>query len=115
MKENQAESVRLLPWAGEGGKPCYLVGDGTGALSRVADRVESVQLGMSVGLLDHAADLLSDERVTAEQLRFLAGRLTEALTDVHRIAVSRGRASRERPHDDGRRSCRCRAALTEEG
>ncbi|MFJ2261935.1 hypothetical protein ACIOKD_26980 [Streptomyces sp. NPDC087844] len=90
MTEYRAGTVRLLPWAGEGGKHCYLVGDGTGHLSRVADRVESVQLGMSAGLLDHAADLLSDRRATADQLHFLAARLTEALTDVHRIAVSRG-------------------------
>ncbi|WP_164992213.1 hypothetical protein [Streptomyces sp. L2] len=39
---------RLLPWAGEGGKPCYLIGDGAGYLSRVADGVESVQLAMTL-------------------------------------------------------------------
>ncbi|MFF2131886.1 hypothetical protein ACFVW1_42380 [Streptomyces olivochromogenes] len=84
------ETARLLPWSGEGGKPCYLVGDGTGYLSRVADTVESVQLGMSVALLDHAADMLDDHKVTAAQLRFLAARMAEALRDVHRIAESRG-------------------------
>ncbi|WP_435864055.1 hypothetical protein [Streptomyces mirabilis] len=84
------ESVRLLPWSGEGGKPCYLVGDGTGYLSRVADAIEGVQLGMSAALLDHAADMLDDHKVTAAQLRFLAARMAEALRDVHRIAESRG-------------------------
>ncbi|MFF1742938.1 hypothetical protein [Streptomyces mirabilis] len=74
----------------EGGKPCYLVGDGTGYLSRVADTVESVQLAMSAALLDHAADMLDDHKVTATQLRFLAARMAEALRDVHRIAESRG-------------------------
>ncbi|MGW0571596.1 hypothetical protein [Streptomyces tauricus] len=82
--------MRLLPWAGEEGKPCYLVGDGTGRLSRTADRVESVQLGMAAEILTHAADLLADRRATADQLRYLAARLAEALTDVHRIAESRG-------------------------
>ncbi|MFE7029512.1 hypothetical protein ACFU9Y_04315 [Streptomyces sp. NPDC057621] len=82
--------ARLLPWAGDGGRPCYLIGDGTSHLSRAADRIESVQLGMSAELLDHAADLLRDRRATAHQLRYLAARLAEALTDVHRIAESRG-------------------------
>ncbi|MFD4648700.1 MULTISPECIES: hypothetical protein [unclassified Streptomyces] len=87
---------RLLPWSNPGGKPCYLVSDGSGKshLSRLADNIESVQLDMAVELLDHAADLLGDGegdgRTTAHQLRFLAARLAEALHDVHRIARSRG-------------------------
>ncbi|MFF7328655.1 hypothetical protein [Streptomyces sp. NPDC008150] len=83
-------ALRLLPWAGEDGKPCYLVTDGHGPLSRVADNVESVQLGMAAQLLDHAADLLGDEAASAVQLRYLAARLAEALRDVHRVAESRG-------------------------
>jgi hypothetical protein len=82
--------TRLLPWAGPEGRPCYLVTDGTGYLSRVADTVESVQLGMAGDLLDHAADMLADPRSTPAQLRFLVARMCEALTDVHRIATSRG-------------------------
>ncbi|MFE6803956.1 hypothetical protein ACFVEN_19980 [Streptomyces sp. NPDC057681] len=87
---------RLLPWSNLDGKPCYLVGDGSGKshLARVADNVESVQLDMAEELLDHAADLLDEGegggRTTAPQLRFLACRLVEALHDVHRIARSRG-------------------------
>jgi hypothetical protein len=86
----QTETVRLLPWSGQGDKPCYLVGDGTGYLSRVADNIECVQLGMSVQLLDHAADMLADNKATTAQLRFLVARMAEALRDVHRIAESRG-------------------------
>jgi hypothetical protein len=91
--------MRLLPWTGPEGKPCYLVGDGTGYLSRVADTVESVQLGMAGELLDHAADMLADRRATPVQLRFLAARMVEALRDVHRIAESRG-ARLPAPADD---------------
>ncbi|MDG9716728.1 hypothetical protein [Streptomyces sp. DH24] len=83
-------AARLLPWTGAGGKPCYLVGDGTGRLSRVADSIESVQLGMAEDLLDHAADMLADDGATVVQVRFLAARLAEALRDVHRVAESRG-------------------------
>lgn len=87
-----AERPRLLPWAGTDGRSCYLVTDRSGAshLSRVADSVECVQLDMAGELLEHAADLLGDERTTAPQLRFLAGRLVESLGDVHRVALSRG-------------------------
>ncbi|MER5749792.1 hypothetical protein [Streptomyces sp. NPDC002088] len=88
---NRVISVtRLLPWAGSEGKPCYLVTDGTGYLSRVADAIESVQLGMAGELLGHAADMLADRRATPAQLRFLLGRMSEALADVRRIAESRG-------------------------
>jgi hypothetical protein len=87
---DQEEVLRLLPWAGAEGKPCYLSGDGTGRLSRLADTVESVQLGMAHQLLGHAADLLADRGATSAQLRFLAARMTEALRDALRIAESRG-------------------------
>ena len=88
--ENGMISARLLPWAGPEGKRCYLVTDGTGRLSRMADTVERVQLEMADDLLHHAADLLADRRATPAQLRFLLSRMHEALTDVHRIAESRG-------------------------
>ncbi len=83
---------RLLPWSNLDGKPCYLVTDDTGTsrLSRLADDVEAVQLGMADDLLAHAVDLLDDDKATAPQLRYLAACLAEALHDVHRIARSRG-------------------------
>jgi hypothetical protein len=88
VKDDVSEA-RLLPWASSDGKPCYLLTDGTGYLSRVADTVESVQLGMAGDLLGHTADILADHRATPAQLRFLVARMSEALTDVHRIAESR--------------------------
>ncbi|MFC9943145.1 hypothetical protein [Streptomyces pratensis] len=84
------DAARLLPWAGPEGKPCYLLGDGAGYVSRIADDIESVQLGMAVELLDHAADMLDDRQVTAPQLRYVVARMAESLRDVHRIAESRG-------------------------
>ncbi|MFE9019023.1 hypothetical protein ACFYNL_10680 [Streptomyces sp. NPDC007808] len=82
--------VRLLPWTGEGGKPCYLDTDGTGRLSRLADTAERVQLAMADDLLGHVDDVLADRRVTPDQLRFLLARMREALADVRRVAESRG-------------------------
>jgi hypothetical protein len=82
--------TRLLPWAGEDGRPCYLVTDGDGPLSRAADAVEAVQLSMAVELLRHADDLLGHERASAVQLRYLLARMSESLRDVHRVAESRG-------------------------
>ncbi|MGV4981943.1 hypothetical protein ACVB8X_17600 [Streptomyces sp. NRAIS4] len=81
---------RLLPWTGPEGKPCYLIGDGTGYVSRLADQIESMHLGMADGLLDHAAELLAEQRLTGEELRYLALRLSESLRDVTRVAESRG-------------------------
>lgn len=82
--------ARLLPWTGEEGKPCYLVGDGDGYLSRLADGIESVQLGMAGDLLGHADELLAERRASGGELRYLALRLTESLRDIKRVAESRG-------------------------
>ncbi|MEF9904037.1 hypothetical protein [Streptomyces sp. P9-A2] len=87
-----ASRPRLLPWSNLDGNPCYLVTDDTGTsrLSRLADDVEAIQLGMADDLLGHAVDLLGDDKATTPQLRYLAACLAEALHDVHRIARSRG-------------------------
>ncbi|CAL9507292.1 hypothetical protein SUDANB1_03556 [Streptomyces sp. enrichment culture] len=90
MTDNAITPARLLPWASLEGKPCYLLTDGSGRLSRAADAIEKVQLGMADALLDHAADMIEDQRVTTGQLRFVLARMSEALTDVRRIAESRG-------------------------
>ncbi|WP_406418041.1 hypothetical protein OH809_33180 [Streptomyces sp. NBC_00873] len=84
---NQA---RLLPWAGPEGKPCYLAGDGTGYLSRLADNMESAQLGLAGELVQEAQRVLDGRQWSPGELHLLAVQLTEALTNVHRIAVSRG-------------------------
>nr|WP_079665045.1 hypothetical protein [Streptomyces sp. 3214.6] len=97
---SQDGGLRLLPWVGPEGKPCYLVGDGIGRLSRFADTVEFVQLGMACELLDHAADMLADRKATSAQLHFLVARMAEALRDVHRIAESRGARLASPEYDD---------------
>ncbi|MFC8128119.1 hypothetical protein [Streptomyces sp. NPDC057302] len=84
----QFRPARLLPWAGPEGKPCYLIIDDTGPVSRVADAMESVQLGMGGELLTYARETLAD--TPEHELRFLAQRLTEALHDALRVAESRG-------------------------
>ena len=89
MRTSSGEA-RLLPWTTMSGKPCYLVGDGVGRVSRMADRVESAQLSMAGELLGHAADLLADHRATGVQVHYLACRLAESLRDVRRVAESRG-------------------------
>jgi len=87
---SDASVARLLPWTGTGGKPCYVVGDGTGYVSRKADEVEEIQLDMAYELLGHADGLLTEPGVTAPEIHFLARRLTESLEQVQRIAESRG-------------------------
>ncbi|CAL9530722.1 hypothetical protein SUDANB145_04016 [Streptomyces sp. enrichment culture] len=84
--------TRLLPWTGAEGKPCFLLtdeGEG-GCLTRLADNIESVQLGMGNELLGHARALIDDPETGPVELRYLSARLAESLTDVLRVAESRG-------------------------
>ncbi|GCB49189.1 hypothetical protein [Streptomyces sp. NL15-2K] len=87
---HEQSTARLLPWTGQEGKRCYVVGDGTGYVSRLADETERVQLGMASDLLGHAAELLAQADTTRGELHYLASRLSESLLDVKRVAESRG-------------------------
>lgn len=83
--------LRLLPWSGPEGKPCYLnTDDKAGYMSRLADNIEAVQLGMAAELLEQASETLGNEDSTSEDVRLVADRLTGALRDVLRVATSRG-------------------------
>ncbi|MGJ3559573.1 hypothetical protein ACR6C2_16365 [Streptomyces sp. INA 01156] len=86
-----SHELRLLPWTGPDGKPCFLsTDDSDGYLSRLADNLESVQLGMATTLLDQALDTLADADTEPDDLRLLAKDLTGALRDTLRVATSRG-------------------------
>ncbi|MFD8426545.1 MULTISPECIES: hypothetical protein [Streptomyces] len=83
--------LRLLPWSGTDGKPCYLSTDDNGGyLSRLADNIEAVQLGVAAELVDQASEVLSDGDAGPEDLRPMLTELTGALRDVLRVATSRG-------------------------
>ncbi|MEV5310821.1 hypothetical protein [Streptomyces sp. NPDC052610] len=83
--------LRLLPWSGPEGKPCYLsTDDSDGHMSRLADSIESIQLGLATQLLDHAHKTLVDTDADPEELRVLAKDLTGALQETLRVATSRG-------------------------
>lgn len=81
-------TMRLLPWTGEGGKPCFLDTNGPDSyISRLADNLEAVQLGMANQLLDHMEDVELDcEAVPLPTAKLLCS----ALRDVLRVASSRG-------------------------
>ncbi|GAA1151011.1 hypothetical protein GCM10009654_02950 [Streptomyces hebeiensis] len=84
--------LRLLSWAGPEGRPCYLSADEqNGYMSRLADHIEAMQLGMASELLEHALQALDDEAAADEgDLSLLAAQLAGALRDVLRVATSRG-------------------------
>ncbi|MGW9034655.1 hypothetical protein ACWGQ4_06905 [Streptomyces sp. NPDC055721] len=83
--------LRLLPWSGPDGKPCFLSTDGIGGtLTRLADNTEAAQLDFGAELLEHLMDVLTDEEVETEELRLLTRDLAAALRDTLRVAVSRG-------------------------
>ncbi|MGG2463163.1 hypothetical protein ACO0M4_25690 [Streptomyces sp. RGM 3693] len=81
---------RLLPWSSPDGKPSYVLGDGTGFLSRMADDVEEAQLFLADGLVEDARRLLDTRSWTTGELHLLTVELTESLVEVRRIATSRG-------------------------
>lgn len=84
------DTARLLPWMSPDGKPCFLVGDGTGYVSRIADEIEAEQLSYAAALIDEARGVLDGRGWTSGELQLLAVDLTDALAAVHRIAQSRG-------------------------
>ncbi|MFD5373892.1 hypothetical protein ACFWJE_05600 [Streptomyces griseoincarnatus] len=92
--------LRLLPWTGPDGKPCFLSTDDNGGhMSRLADNMELVQLGMATNLLDQAVDMLAAADTAPDDMRLLAKNLTGALRDTLRVATSRGHRLDNRPTD----------------
>lgn len=82
--------MRLLPWAGTDGKPCYLSTDNPDSLlSRLADDVEAAQLASAEQVLAGARAVLGDPKAGERAVRFPLTRAVESLGDVLRIAVSR--------------------------
>ncbi|MEC4015628.1 hypothetical protein [Streptomyces sp. H27-D2] len=83
--------LRLLPWTGPDGKPCYLsTDDSNGHLSRLADNTEAIQLGMAAELLGHADQVLASKEAELNELRLLTVAMSGALRDALRVATSRG-------------------------
>lgn len=96
---------RLLPWPRDG-KSCYLSTDGgpDSVLSRLADEMEAVQLGMGVNVLESADRVLSDPKSPHSEVRYTALHLSECLRDALRVAESRGDRipeSDDEDHEDG--------------
>ncbi|MER6712187.1 hypothetical protein [Streptomyces sp. NPDC000877] len=89
--------MRLLPWTGADGKPCYLSTDNPHSLlSRLADDVEAAQLASAEQVLAGSKAVLDDPRAGERAVRFALVRAVESLGDTLRIAVSRGERIRER-------------------
>ncbi|MFE7076829.1 hypothetical protein ACFU96_42730 [Streptomyces sp. NPDC057620] len=87
----EQSDLRLLPWVGPEGKPCYLsTNEGDGFMSRLADRIEADQLDTASELLKHALQVLDHRTGDFDELPLLAAQLTAALRDVLRVATSRG-------------------------
>ncbi|MFE5189416.1 hypothetical protein [Streptomyces sp. NPDC056628] len=83
--------LRLLPWSGPEGKPCYLSTDDKGGyMSRLADNIEADQLNTAAVLLERTSNTLDDQDADPEELRRLTAELTGTLRDVLRVATSRG-------------------------
>ncbi|MGW0884499.1 ATP-binding protein [Streptomyces sp. NPDC002671] len=86
----EADRVRLLPWTGAHGQPSLLLTDGDGTASKLADRIENVQLGLADRLLGRTRQALSECSPDAGDIAGLAAQLVDALADTLLIAKSRG-------------------------
>lgn len=84
------DAARLLPWLSADGKPCFVVGDGTGFVSRLADEVEEAQLETAGQLIEEASHVLDARTWTPGEIHLLAVELTASLANVRRVATSRG-------------------------
>jgi hypothetical protein len=94
-------NLRLLPWPSPDGKPAFLAPDSEGGfLSRLADSIEAAQISNAEQVLEHSRRLLSDPKANAGELRYVATRLAECLSDVLRISESRG-GRISAPDEDG--------------
>ncbi|MFD7062667.1 ATP-binding protein [Streptomyces sp. NPDC059906] len=69
--------------------------DGTGPVSRLADRMEAVQLGLGERLLGRARETLGEQRMSTRELGLLTHQLADALADALRIADYRGARLRQ--------------------
>jgi hypothetical protein len=86
------EGMRLLPWDGPQGKPCYLSTDRPDSLmSRIADDIEAAQMRRGTEVVQEAQAVLDDPAAGALSLRLELQRTTESLTDVLRVAHARGK------------------------
>ncbi|MFK0291317.1 hypothetical protein ACIQU6_12685 [Streptomyces sp. NPDC090442] len=100
MTDRADDTPRLLPWTTPDGNPCYLLpGDGTGYVSRLADRMEAEQLGAAAALIEEAEQILTERRWTPGELQLLTVDLKNSLTATYRVATSRG-ARLPAPDDD---------------
>lgn len=59
-------------------------------MSRLADGIETVQLGTASELLEEASEALANQDTSLDEMRCLVTELIGALRDVFRIATSRG-------------------------
>ncbi len=77
---------------GADGKPCYLDADASGSsfLSRLADNVEAVQLGLGRDLLTNVRKYTAEQAPPESDLRVMVAHLCMALADALRVAESRG-------------------------
>ncbi|MFJ4007554.1 hypothetical protein ACIPWL_29455 [Streptomyces sp. NPDC090023] len=91
-KGGNAGSLRLLPWTNEG-KACWLSPASEGSvISAMADVMEAEQVRDGREVLAHARRLMEGDpnELDLHVLKFIAVRLTECLSDVLRVAESRG-------------------------
>lgn len=93
--------LRLLPWDTPDHKTSLLsTSDGQGVVSRYADDVEDALMAIGADALAEAEELLADREACPRRLQIALQRTAKALSEVLRVAESRGvRLSPPGPED----------------
>lgn len=86
-------TLRELP-AGEG-RSCYLISDGDGALSRLADHVEEALLQEARHVAGMARNAIQASHHDVRELIVLVSRLHDAVINAAHIAEARGHSDAE--------------------
>ncbi|MBO8195994.1 hypothetical protein ITI46_30755 [Streptomyces oryzae] len=87
--QHDPNSMRLLPWVSDMGKPCYLVGEPDGVVATFADGVEERQLAAAQAALAEGHAALAEPAAGALALRLALKGVVASLEQVRRIAESR--------------------------
>ena len=69
-------------------------------MTRLADNLESVHLGMASDLLKYVEKALSDQKLSEAELRSVVGALCQSVRDLVRVAQCRGERLAMPPEDD---------------
>ncbi|WP_405804809.1 hypothetical protein [Streptomyces sp. NBC_01187] len=96
-----APELRLLPWVTDAGNPCYLSGEADSVLAVYADELEDAQLADGARALRRIVELLDNVAAADDETAQTVKEAAAALSNVLRVADSRGARLPDAEEDAG--------------